>query len=159
MIDLSKRAPMPWRRGLTWDDQGALEGRRELTTFSITSGSPRGDLDQRTIARYRAKRETPRPDLGPGGMHVYEDPAPDWVWKLAQDVLEHTEHENDHGKAVLNAALMWCEAGDAVARSERLRDPGPVAPSRNRFFDTLYVRNVMTFLEEAWKHPEYLPKR
>jgi hypothetical protein len=34
-----------------------------------------------------------------------------------------------------------------------------VAPSRNRFFDMLYVKSLMAFLEEAWKHPEYLPKR
>jgi hypothetical protein len=155
-MTLADRAPAPWRDGLTWDSQGALEGRRErFDSLDITSGNPRGDIYQAVIGRYRKPRKTPRTDIG---GHVMEDCAPDWLWMLAHDVLEHTRLEPDHGRSLLEQAIAWCEAGDEEARSERIRDPEPVAPSRGAILDAAYVGTMKRFLIEAWKAPGYLAK-
>jgi hypothetical protein len=169
MANLDQRAPAPWREGFrqyedmgTWDevdDAGNLlyGGLQELHTAGLTYGDgPRGHLYQELVKRYRKPRVVPR--IVHKDLKVSEDPAPDWMWTLTRDILEHTLHEPDLGRGLVEQALAWCEAGDPEARSARLRDE-PTCPSRTVVLDAVYVRTMTEFLAEAWKHPEYLAKR
>lgn len=86
-------------------------------SFDRTSRSARGRVYQAVVARYRRRRTSPRPDA----PDLWEDPAPDWVWQLCEAILEHCEREPDAGRALLEEALAWCEAGpQASARSAGL---------------------------------------
>lgn len=168
-MNLDTRGPAPWRDGIaqyedtgSWDevdDAGNMlpEGMQELHTAGLTYGDgPRGHLYQELVKRYRKPRVAPR--MVHTDLKVYEDPAPDWMWTLARDILEHTSHEPDLGRSLVERALLWCEAGDPEARSKRLRDE-PTVPSRGPVLDAVYVRTMIEFLEAAWKDASYLAKR
>lgn len=114
-------------------------------SFDRTARTARGRLYQSIVRRYRRPRRTPREDA-PG---VWEDPAPDWVWKLVEAILEHTRRESDHGQFWVEQALAWCQAGgeegDPVARSARIvalieMPLGPPPLSR-----------LQAFFEHAWR--------
>jgi hypothetical protein len=112
-------------------------------SFDRSSGTARGRVYQAVVRRYRRPRETPRPDA-PG---CFEDPAPDWVWRLAEAVLEHTEREPDAGRERLEEALAWCEASpDPAARSARLvRLLGPTLGEIGP------LARLRAFLDGAWR--------
>jgi hypothetical protein len=111
-------------------------------SFDRSSGSARGRVYQAVVVRYRRRRQTPRPDA----PWVFEDPAPEWVWRLAEAVLEHTEHEPDAGRQRLEEALAWCEASpDPSARSARLAAllGAPTGPPP--------LARLRAFLDAAWR--------
>jgi hypothetical protein len=115
-------------------------------SFDRTKASPRGRVYQAIVARYRRRRSTPREDA----PDIWEDPAPDWVWKLAEAILEHTAREGDDGRRCVEEALAWCEAGNTAARSAQIVDllgarlgPPPLARLRS-------------FLDRAWKKAPYV---
>lgn len=110
-------------------------------SFVKTSSSPRGRVYQTVIRRYRRRRRTQRPDQ-PG---VWEDPAPDWVWQLAEGILEHTSREPDSGRRWLEEALAWCEACPAPAlRSARLLAVVQASVGAP-------LPRLRAFLDRAWK--------
>lgn len=111
-------------------------------SFDRTRRTARGRVYQTVVGRYRTRRATPRPDA-PG---VWEDPAPDWVWHLAEGILEHCANEPDAGQRVLEEALAWCEAGpDAPARGAGLlallKVPAGIPP----------LGGLRAFLGRAWR--------
>lgn len=114
-------------------------------SFDKRATTPRGRVYQAVVQRYRRRRRTPREDA----PECFEDPAPDWVWQLAEAVLEHTEREPDAGRRWLEEALAWCEACPApAARSASLVSllgarlgPPPLHRLR-RFFDSAWRRGA-----------------
>jgi hypothetical protein len=127
----------------------------ERTLADLTSRSPRGVVYQALLKKYRTPRTTRRPDIV--GMDVFEDNAPDWLWMLAKDILEHTGYEDDLGMSLLVEAITWVELGDEVARSARLRDPRTRA-SVGRVEDAAYIAEMRRFLKAAYLEPKYLAK-
>jgi len=121
----------------------------------LSSRSTRGVIYQALLKKYRKTRTTPRPDVL--GVACFEDPAPDWLWMLARDILEHTLYEDDLGLSLLTEAITWCEAGDEVARSARLRDPKTRA-STGRIGDAVYVSTMRKLMQAAYLEPGYLHK-
>lgn len=49
--------------------------------------------------------------VGGGEFEVWEDPAPDWVWKLVGCMMRRVGGETDDGRAIVRRALRWCEIG------------------------------------------------
>jgi hypothetical protein len=80
---------------------------------------------QRVVMAWRVARETPRiiesAFHGDPPLKVFEDPAPDWCWKLAAAVRDHAGAEPDGGEELMLQLLRWCEEGDAEVRSAQLR--------------------------------------
>lgn len=116
-------------------------------TADLTSKTPRGRIYQRLMFRYRKPRTSPRPDLLPSV--VLSDPAPEWLVRLAVDILEHTAHQPDFGETLLEQAVAWCEAGDASTRSAWLVKQ-PTQPTKGRAEDDAYIMSLSSFLREAW---------
>lgn len=131
--------------------RAAFERRHELfpgedrvATTDLTRSTPRGRLYQEIVRRYRRPKRTPG---FVGDPVLDEHPAPDWVWRLAKDILEHTGREHDQGRAVVQYALTWCEAGPNPAlRAARLVS-GDTLPSMGPVQDAKYLHDLRAILD------------
>jgi len=84
------------------------------------------DLDKvrdRIVRRWRSLRSTPRPGMDPTLGHAcYEDPAPDWVWRLLDAILARRGAESPATvEKVMESLVQWCAEGDGPSRSAQVR--------------------------------------
>lgn len=119
--------------------------KRELA--DLTSKTPRGRVFQAVLQRFRKKRTTPRPDLLPE-LRIFEDPAPDWVERVARDVLEHTEFERDHGSMLLEQALLWCQFGGRPEARAEIILTGETRPTTGRAENQRYLVRLIAILNQ-----------
>lgn len=113
----------------------------------LTSKTVRGRIFQKVLHRFRVPRTTPREDLFP--LRVFEDPAPEWIEVLARSVLEHTEHERDHGEATLERAILWCRMCPKPEERASLICQWGSEPTRGRAENQKYLTRLFSILNQA----------
>ncbi len=101
----------------------------------------RVELRQKLVREGRAPRPTPR---FVGGRELYEDPAPDWYWRLVDAVLDRAGHLADGGEALARRAVAWCEGAEAESR---LAACVAVLEARRRASSTPRVDDLTMFLD------------
>lgn len=82
-------------------------------------------LKQRLIQPYRTKRTTPRTDLSgyaPDAWQIWTDPAPRWVVRTVDTILEYSGSLLDDGEELARRYLLWVgkEGADHKARSKQI---------------------------------------
>lgn len=82
------------------------------------------DAYDRLVRPFRTPRATPRPGEWHGGMgDVYEDPAPDWVWKLTAALQPRVVNAFERTEQIIQKLLLWCQStGDPALHSERMQN-------------------------------------